>query len=360
MLVLSARWGRLFRVAPVVLVLACVVLLSARAYTQPAADAEGPRSLLSRVRLGDPQTSGALTIVPIRVAPFLTGNVRTLAEALRDKALVVQEIGEGRVNELYVENRGAEPVFIMAGQILVGARQNRVLKHDLLLPAKSGRVVVEAFCVQHGRWHYEGDKTTFSHSQNVSNPSVRAAASQTKEQGQVWGAVADTQRKSQAPNRTQNLDEVYSQPEVQGRIKKVLTSFETLPDRYPDMQGAVAILDGRVLAVDLFGQRKMFRSLWSPLLASYVLEAGKTDVAVRTDYQGLARAFLKTAASATAVRISTPGGGRLLEFSAQGLSGMALVAEAGLLHMELFPRSARPVEKRPVPNEPPMQRPYHR
>ena len=64
----------------------------------------------------------------------------------------VQVVETGRVNELQIENTGGEEVFIQAGDIVKGGKQDRVLTVSLLLPANSGRVPIASFCVEQGRW----------------------------------------------------------------------------------------------------------------------------------------------------------------------------------------------------------------
>ncbi len=86
----------------------------------------------------------------------------TLQEALAKGN--VQVVETGRVNELQIENTGGEAVFIQAGDIVKGGKQDRVLTVSLLLPAKSGRVPIASFCVEQGRWSPRGgeDHAKFS------------------------------------------------------------------------------------------------------------------------------------------------------------------------------------------------------
>ena len=58
----------------------------------------------------------------------------TLQEALAKGS--VQVIETGRVNELQIENTGGEQVFVQAGDIVKGGKQDRVLTVSFLLPAE--------------------------------------------------------------------------------------------------------------------------------------------------------------------------------------------------------------------------------
>ena len=80
----------------------------------------------------------------------------TLAEALAKGVVTVHETG--KVNQLDVENRGDEDVFIQAGDIVKGGQQDRVLTVSLLLSAGMGRMPIGAFCVEQGRWSARGSE----------------------------------------------------------------------------------------------------------------------------------------------------------------------------------------------------------
>src|SRR6478609_6809618 len=94
----------------------------------------------------------------------------TLQEALAKKVIEVREIGQ--VNELEVENTGAEEVFIQAGDIVKGGQQDRVLSVSLVLPPHSGATSIPSFCVESGRWSARGSEDVGSFSSaNAALPS---------------------------------------------------------------------------------------------------------------------------------------------------------------------------------------------
>ena len=91
----------------------------------------------------------------------------TLQEAMKRKLVVVRETGD--VNRLTIQNRSNQDVFVQAGDIVKGGQQDRVLALDLIVPPKSGRIPIDAFCVEQGRWSRRGDEavTAFSASDNA-------------------------------------------------------------------------------------------------------------------------------------------------------------------------------------------------
>ena len=82
----------------------------------------------------------------------------TLNEALLDKSLRVEETGN--IHALSLENLGRADVFVQAGDLVKGGRQDRVLGVSMVVPAKSGRVPISAYCVESGRWGRRGFEET--------------------------------------------------------------------------------------------------------------------------------------------------------------------------------------------------------
>lgn len=120
----------------------------------------------------------------------------TLQEALRQKKVIVRETGD--VNELTIQNRSTEEVFVQAGDIVKGGQQDRVLALDLILPPKSGRISIDAFCVEQSRWSQRGQEavTAFSASEKMlATKGLKLAARNSQSQSEVWENVSVAQAK---------------------------------------------------------------------------------------------------------------------------------------------------------------------
>src|SRR5258708_29061428 len=167
------------KVAGLCLALACGLLLPAHASAE--------------YRISGPYTQENLSIVLIH-GNGGGRNYLTLKDAVAQKKVVVSETK--KVNELAVENVSGEPVFIQGGDIVKGGQQDRVISNDFVLPSKSGKVPVSAFCVEHGRWSQRsGEKVhLFESSMHmISTKELKMAVKSKKDQSAVWREVANTQ-----------------------------------------------------------------------------------------------------------------------------------------------------------------------
>ena len=118
-----------------------------------------------------------------------------LAEAMEKGIARVNETGE--VSSLTIENLSeTEHVFVNAGDIVKGGKQDRYLVNSLIIPPKSGKVDLASFCVEQGRWSQRGREsvTHFSDSKFAASSSeLKLAAQLLNDQGAVWKEVARAQ-----------------------------------------------------------------------------------------------------------------------------------------------------------------------
>ena len=105
-------------------------------------------------RLSGPHRHDELELWLIHGREAVPRGMRIVAvsNAIASREAVVHETGT--VSALAIENLSSDAyVFVQAGDIVQGGKQDRVIAIDLLVPPKSGRVPLAAFCVEEGRWH---------------------------------------------------------------------------------------------------------------------------------------------------------------------------------------------------------------
>src|SRR5438309_733275 len=109
-------------------------------------------SFLDGLLVGDPQTHGALTVIPILAPMQAEPGWLTMAEA-GDRVRITEVGEEGFMPHLKVANLGDLPLLLLDGEQLVGAKQNRILNMTVLVAAKTD-VTIPVSCVEQGRWGY--------------------------------------------------------------------------------------------------------------------------------------------------------------------------------------------------------------
>jgi hypothetical protein len=243
----------------------------------------------------------------------------TLSEALAKGTVIVKETGN--VSELSIENRSPEAiVFLNAGDIVKGGRQDRTIRDDLILQTHSGQVGLPSFCVEHGRWTKRGaeDAANFSANTRVlTSKSLKLAARYGQDQSQVWSGVAEQQMKLNenisrlAGERVETRSGVSSsslqltlENKTLDKIKKeYLEQYESLLNGKTDVIGFAYVINGEINSAEVYNNKNLFRALWPKLLDSAVTEAVAecdNDRKFQNVSASELRAFFETALSGSA------------------------------------------------------------
>src|SRR5947207_3222235 len=130
------------------------------------------KTFLDGVRVGELRAHGSLAVFWLHAAsPTTVLDVLTLDEA-RARGEVVSELADAAVSVLVTENRGKRHVLLLAGEIVVGGKQNRVVAEDVLLPPVSGPRQIAVYCVEQGRW--AGAAKDFAAPGSLAAPKLRS------------------------------------------------------------------------------------------------------------------------------------------------------------------------------------------
>jgi len=268
-----------------------------------------------------PIRNGNLTIFPVVAdTSHDTAQFLTLDEGLRSGEVVVTEAGNAgplirprpghptwdehrpdqptwsehprggaQVNQLVLINNSKRPLLLLAGEIVTGGKQDRIIGKDRLVPAESDPVDLSVFCVEPGRWVARSEK--FVAPMAMVQPSVRAKAMADKDQSKVWNQVGQARTSmSQAvevtggaaesvaiegnssyaaavENRavTKQLDTVAApvQQQYQSAIRE-------LRDKHA--VGVVVAVNGQLIWADVFASTSLLEKYWPKLVRSYAAE----------------------------------------------------------------------------------------
>ncbi|MCK6690575.1 MAG: hypothetical protein L6Q97_00575 [Thermoanaerobaculia bacterium] len=186
-------------------------------------------------------------------------------------------------NALTVQNKTDETIFLMAGDVVTGGNQDRVIAHDdVVLPRTVKNI--EVFCVEHGRSSYynpaapESEKkvAAFRGYYSVASPQVRKAVHSGNQQG-VWDAVSAVTAVNDAKSGTGTYAALETENEKKARREAYLRFFDGKFDDMPNTVGIVAVCNGKVVGIDIFGQPDLFRRQFKALLHGYATEAAAAE-----------------------------------------------------------------------------------
>jgi len=270
-------------------------------------------------RLLDPVTYENISIFPV-VASYGqdTSAFLTLEEGLATGEVVVRERGyeesgmvrgrDGRpiyipqptagasVNQLVLVNRSRRPLLLLAGELVSGGRQDRVIGKDRIVPAGAPPLPLDVFCVEHGRWT---GVAQFSAANTIVHPSVRERAAVDQKQTEVWDAVrSGTTARPDVPSappprlayrdiqgaiatngRTEAYEKIYQSSAVGVSIDDFVVELQrrfanaTSGLKGERVVGVVIAYGGEVAWSDIFASGELFDHYWHKLLRSYAVEA---------------------------------------------------------------------------------------
>jgi hypothetical protein len=215
------------------------------------------------------------------VVQFLTGDQNSVdyisgPEAMEMDLVKVKEINQsGSVNDLYVFNLSTKNVFFMDGDIIIGAKQNRVLNTSVLL-APNSKVTLPVSCVEQGRWDL--NFSDFKPSEFIAPQKLRANKAQTvKEnreirktsmanQSMVWNDVADYAAIYKCKSPTGSLNDVYL--DTGKDAENYIDSFKS----QENSNGIGIFRDETLISADIFNRVDIFRQYFRKIIRSSAME----------------------------------------------------------------------------------------
>src|SRR5271165_7547144 len=275
----------------------------------------------------EPIRHGNLAVFPVVAAKsYPTGEFLTLDEGLRSGEVVVTEAGAvqglirrhpapgvrhdgaAEVNKLVLVNNSKRPLLLLAGEIVTGGKQDRVIGKDRIVPAESDPVDLSVFCVEPGRWvatseHFGASGATYGVNTGLSGrnnipttmmaqPSVRAKAMGDKDQNEVWAevrkqtaamaaevAVAAPPASADQINSTTSYARLMENKDVKEKVDEIAApiqhNYESLIKQLRDRKavGVVVALNGHIIWADIFASTDLLEKYWPKLVRSYASEA---------------------------------------------------------------------------------------
>jgi hypothetical protein len=366
----------------VAMALAAVIGLMAAAHRENAIAGEmgaaGPEvTAAQEYKVLEPIRHGNLTVFPVVAArSYDTGEFLTLDEGLRSSEVVVTESGnvrglirrhppggvitpahdEAQVNKLMLVNNSKRPLLLLAGEIVTGGKQDRVIAKDRIVPAESDPIDLAVFCVEPGRW--VGSSENFgSLKVAMAAPSVRGSAMVDKDQQKVWDSAGKAREQmalemeampagppppggtgvvaglaGRELRSTTSYAKVMQNGVVQEKVDSVAKPVEEsyastirqLRDRHA--VGVVVAVGGQIVWADIFASTSLLEKYWPKLVRSYATEAVVTRAKGAQVSEKVAQEFLEQMQGRHETVDSEPGVYRHSEVSGDGFKAFELTS----------------------------------
>jgi len=360
-----------------------MVAVAGMLWPEPWSVRAGQENPASGYKVLEPIRNGSLTVFPVVASKsYATSEFLTLDEGLRSGEVVVTEYGNVRglvrqrvapaaqrdsaeVNRLVLVNNSKRPLLLLAGEIVAGGKQDRVIGMDRIVPSESDPIDLNVFCVEPGRWVATSDgfgtsgatygaaggrsagtaASAKSAGTLMAQPSVRAKAMGDKDQSQVWAEVrkqqqsmtAEVQASPTAPMAqdlriTSSYAVVMENQDVKQKVDEVAKPIERdyqsvikqLRDR--NAVGVVVAVNGRVIWSDVFASTELLEKYWPKLVRSYASEAVATPVKGGEATVAQAESFLANMRGRRETIESEPGVFRHTEVNGDGFKAFELTS----------------------------------
>lgn len=299
----------------------------------------GIRSLLRGIRVADPIHSEEFHVFGLSWEQTKAIDYLTLDQALADEVVAISEVSEGgSVPRLLVVNRSDRAVFLMAGEQLIGAKQNRVVNTSIMVGART-EFPMPVTCVEQGRWSYRSrgfrtSGTSSHHALRVMmakhvHASYQAFGRADSDQGAVWREVARKLRHFEHRSPSGALHDAYES--VEARLKRFhddLTPGE-------GWSGALFCFGDSIVGADLFDKPSTLRLLWPKLVRAYAfdsLEGERRGTVDRSAVEEWLSGLSRTAVDS----FPSEGIGTDVRLEGDRLAGALLLVDDVPVHLQAF------------------------
>jgi hypothetical protein len=316
----------------------------------------------SHYKVLPPIAHGNLTVFPVAsTTSHDTQEFLTLDEGLHSGDVVVSESGNvtplvrprhgfrpsrfvpgdgAEVNRLVLINNSKRPLILLAGEIVTGGKQDRVIGKDRVIPAESDPIDLSVFCVEPGRW--TATNANFgAYNSAMAQPAVRARAMADKNQEMVWSEVRKSQTSmasqlsapmASAVAGTSSYARVMQNDEVKQKVDAVAgpiqhdyqSMIKQLRDR--NAVGVVVAVNGEIIWADVFANTSLLEKYWPKLVRSYAAEAITDHTKNHEADVKAAQRFLDNLDSRREIVESEPGLYRHTEITGDGFKAFQLTS----------------------------------
>ena len=287
---------------------------------------------------------GNTAIVQVATDPLTKFSFRPGGPEMKTGGLLISELTEGGVvGKLTALNNTDSYLLLTDADVLIGAKQNRIVNKSVLL-APFSKTVLDVSCIERLRWSYSGKN--FSSPGSAADHGLRKAKASTMSflktepgaaadtQGKVWSHIYNSLAKEGMHQETESY---YA---LSGHIheKKVKEFPVCEPEK--GCTGIAVFADGRVQSIDIFGNTEVY-GYYFPLLRDAAFRMADTGKKMKEP--DIHEAFYKTLDAMEAWELAekkdegnNPGAGRLELRESELLIGFDLSLNSEMIHRAVF------------------------
>ena len=194
---------------------------------------------------------------------------KNLSYALANNLIVINEINDsGSVPQLLCKNNSNSYILILAGEEIVGAKQNRIVNASLILSPKK-EIYIPVSCVEEGRWAFKS--RNFTKGTNAYpdlkrklyedvNRSRDVGVGHQSNQGRIWGDIKSKEAQFNKFSNTGAMHELYEESD---QLNHFIAKNNDM-----DGSGMVTFINGSVASFDILPSKKFFNEVFSELVKS--------------------------------------------------------------------------------------------
>jgi hypothetical protein len=327
--------------------------------------------------LREPLASGDLVLFPIE-SPYVSSlpPIVPLQAGIDQGVFALREIGDGYSDAVGVFARNRQFGFGMGGGVYGGGRQGRGAQADYMFQGGMGYspyggggqyyqpygrsrqlwgeqspqtlappetqldgrrvagVAVPVLCVDRERWSEQWKDMVQT---GLADTATRRFLLGDAPQRDVWRRVALARsRLGIQVEGSKSYNDIFADPSIAAALAAAATQLPASAFS-PHTVGVVAMVRGRIQAMDLFGTPQLFRDCWPELVKSYALD---TLAAPASSQPSATKAALFLADVVRSDAQLRPGIalGENVELSSPRVWGRGLSFEGELVHLAAFPR----------------------
>lgn len=290
---------------------------------------------LKEVKFEEPLFLRNITLYPIK-GDIGSDGFTTLDEAIEKKEATFRDVLD--VNRVELDYRGGAPLFIMDGEEIIGARQDRVV-NTAIFAEPNTVATIPVSCIEEGRWaggeefrpgYFSVTPTLRSILASTVTDSLKNSGKFMSNQSLIWKTVDDTLKLTGVQSVTQSFHDVVKS--LREEIEEYVEEYETMED----ISGFIAYVNNSFVGMDLFATRSLYKKLENKLLKSYALEGVIRQRIKKKDFEIEPQELIDHLANSKFEAFKSVIKGTEWRYKGKNLVARALTVEENPVHLAVF------------------------